>query len=108
MEGKGRAKVLITQLRTNSHQLWCETGRWKRPKEAWEERVCTVFTSGVVESKKHFILECDAFKYIKESCGNMHCLFSEEIVGNLGQLIINLNNKRIELQKTKSRELIIP
>ena len=35
-----RDKILITQLRTNSHQLHCETGRWKRPKEVWEERVC--------------------------------------------------------------------
>ena len=52
-----REKVLIAQLRTNSHQLQCETGRWKIPKEAWEERVCTFFTSGVVESKEHFILD---------------------------------------------------
>ena len=66
-----RAKVLIAQLRTNSHQLWCETGQWKRPKEAWEERVCTFCTSGAVESEKHFILECDAFKDIRESYENM-------------------------------------
>jgi len=66
VEGKG-----IAQLRTNSHQLRCETGRWKRPKEAWKERVCTFCTSGAVESKKHFILECDAFKNIRETYGNM-------------------------------------
>ena len=29
-----RAKMLIAELRTNSHQLRCETGRWKRPKES--------------------------------------------------------------------------
>ena len=34
-----RSKILIAQLRTNSHQLRCETGRWKRQKEMWEERV---------------------------------------------------------------------
>ena len=34
-----RSKILIIQLRTNSHQLSCETGRWKRSKEMWEERV---------------------------------------------------------------------
>ena len=27
-----RYKILIAQLRTNSHQLRCETRRWKRPK----------------------------------------------------------------------------
>ena len=109
-----RAKVLIAQLRTNSHHLQCKTGRWKRPKEAWEERVCTFCTSGAVESEKHFILECDVFKDIRESYGNMlalvswHCLFSDGIAGRLGQLIINLNKKRTEMQKAKNRELIVP
>lgn len=49
-----RAKILIAQLRTNSHQLRCETSRWKRPKEAWGERVCTFCMSGAVELEKHF------------------------------------------------------
>ena len=37
-----RAKILIAQLRTNSHQFRFETGRWKRPKEAWEERILQI------------------------------------------------------------------
>ena len=45
-----RAKMLIAQLRTNSHQLRCETGHWKRPKEAWKERVCTFCNSGKMET----------------------------------------------------------
>ena len=74
---------------------------------------CVHRTSGAVESEKHFILECDAFKDIRESYENMlasfswHCLFSKGIVGRLGQLIINLNRKRIELQKAKNRELMV-
>ena len=108
-----REKVLFAQLRTNLHQLQCETGRWKRPKESQEEWVCTFCTSGAVESEKRFILECDAFKDIRESYENMlasvswHCIFSEGIVGRLGQLIINLNRKRTELQKAKNRELMV-
>lgn len=98
-----RAKVLIAQLRTNSHQLRCEIGRWKRPKEVWDKRVCTFCTSGAIELEKDFILQCDALKDIRESYENTlaliswHCLFSEGIVGRLGQLIINMNRKRIEL-----------
>ena len=46
-----RAKILIAQLRTNSHQLRCETGRWKRPKEVWEERVCIFYSSGKLEKE---------------------------------------------------------
>ena len=108
-----REKNLIAQLRTNSHQLQCKTSKWKRPKDAWKERVCTFFTSGAMESEKHFILECDVFKDIKESYENMlasvswHCLFSEGIVGRLVQLIINLNRKRVELQRAKNRELMV-
>ena len=37
---KGKARLLVAQLRTGSHHLRCETGRWKRPKEAWEQRIC--------------------------------------------------------------------
>ena len=39
-------KVFIYQLRTNSHHIQCETGWWKSPEEAWEERVCTFCKSG--------------------------------------------------------------
>ena len=34
---KGTAKFLISQLRTSSHHLRCETDRWKVPKEDWEQ-----------------------------------------------------------------------
>ena len=75
--------------------------------------MCTFCTSGAVESKNNFILECDAFKDIKESYENMlasiswHCLLAHhEIVGKLGQLIINLNKKMIELQKQEIDDLI--
>ena len=38
-----RDKIIIALLRTNSHQLCCETGCWKRPKEVWDQRVCVFF-----------------------------------------------------------------
>jgi len=74
--------------------------------------VCTFFTFGVVESENHFILGCDAFKYVKDSYGSMvasiqcewYCRFSEGHVKRLGQLIINLSRKMIELQKEKNKE----
>jgi hypothetical protein len=100
-----RAKMLIAQLRTNSHQLRCETGHWKRPKEAWEERVCMFCTSGKVETEKHFILECEAFKDSRDSyvsiltASSWNNLFSEGTMEKLGELIIKLNRKRAEMQK---------
>ena len=64
--------------------------------------------SGAVESKKHFILECDAFKDIRESYGNMlasvscHCLFSEGIVGRLGQLKLG-NEQTVYLDDLRAK-----
>jgi hypothetical protein len=97
--------MLIAQLRTNSHQLRCETRRWKRPKEAWEERVCVLCTSGKVETEKHFILECEAFKDNRDNYINIliasswNDLFSKGTMEKLGELIIKLNRERAELLK---------
>lgn len=51
-----RAKILIAYLGNNSHQLCCETGHWKRPKEVCEGRVCIFCSSGKVETGKNIIL----------------------------------------------------
>lgn len=48
-EIKWKAKMLIAQLRTDSHQLRCETGRWTTPKEEWVDRICRFCTLGLVE-----------------------------------------------------------
>jgi hypothetical protein len=73
--------------------------------KAWEERVCVFCTSGKVETEKHFILECEAFKdrrdnYINILTASWNKLFSEGKVEKLGELIIKLNRKRVELQKS--------
>lgn len=77
--------------------------------------MCTFCTSGAVESEKHFILGCDAFKDIRDNYGSMlasipwHCLFSEGSVRRLSQLIINWSKERIELQKEKKTgRLVVP
>lgn len=63
-----------------------------------------------MESEKHFILEYDPFKDIRDSYKNMltsvpwYCVFSEGTIRRLSHLIIILNNKRIEFQKEKSKE----
>ena len=64
-----------------------------------------------MESEKHFILECDAFRDIRDGYRSMlasilwHCLFSDGTIIRLGQLIINLSKKSIELQKEKNKEV---
>ena len=99
-------------LRTNSHQLRCEIGRWKRPKEAWEERVCTFCSFEKVETKKHFILECEAFKDNKDRYVNILTtsswvdLFNEGTVVKLGELIMRLNVNRVEMQNQQARQSV--
>jgi hypothetical protein len=98
--------MLIAQLRTNSHQLRCETGHWKRPKEAWEERVCMFCTCRKVEIEKHFILECEAFKDSRDNYVNILIasswdnLFNKGTVEKVEALIIKLNRKRAEMRKS--------
>ena len=66
-----------------------------------------------METEKHFILECEAFKDNRDNYTNVLAdkswdyLFNEGIVEKLGALIIKLNKQKIELQKTAC-ELINP
>ena len=63
--------------------------------------------------KKHFILECEAFKDNGDKYANVLAdkswddLFNEGTVEKLGALIIKLNRQKIELQKTTC-ELVYP
>ena len=43
----------LAQLRTGSHQLRVETGRWERPRVAREQRICQRCQSGEVNDEHH-------------------------------------------------------
>ena len=74
-----------------------------------------VFSAPLVKwrQKKHFILECEAFKDSRDRYANVLAakswddLFNEGTVEKLGALIVKLNRKRIELQKTTC-EVVCP
>jgi hypothetical protein len=78
----------------------------------WEERVCILCSSGKVETKKHFILECEA---LKDSRGNYagilatsswDNLFSEEFVEKLGAVIVKLHRKRSEYKSQMEKQFV--
>ena len=75
--------------------------------------LCIFCTAGKVETEKHFILECEAFKEKRGRYANVLMdkywddLFNKGIVEKLGALIIKLNRQRIELQKIAC-ELVCP
>jgi len=64
---------------------------------------------GKWKQKKHFILECEAFKDSEDNYVNILVasswdnLFSEGTVVKLGELIIKLNMKMMEMQKSKDK-----
>jgi len=77
------------------------------------EKAKTIFfSSGKVEIEKHFILECDAFKYIRESYANIlgisswDNLFSEGFVENMGAFIVRLHRKRVKYKNQMEKQYV--
>jgi hypothetical protein len=78
----------------------------------WEERVCSLCSSGKVEVEKHFILECEVFKDSRESyagilvASSWDNLFSEEFVKKLGAVIVKLHRKRVEYKSQMEKHYV--
>ena len=70
----------ITRIRTNSHTLEIERGRFTKPKTPLTERKCSV--CNVVEDEVHFVCACSIyenerkvlFSYIDKTYSNFHML----------------------------------
>ena len=64
-----KCRFALSRLRTSSHRLEIESGRWARPlRKPIAERLC--FFCNTSEDEYHFILECSVYndlrsKYIK-------------------------------------------
>ena len=52
----------FTKIRTSSHPLAIETGRYSKPITAREARICTVCSRKEVEDEGHLLLSCQAYK----------------------------------------------
>ena len=78
----------------------------------WEERVCIFCSSGKVETKKHFILECEVFKDNKKSYAAILAaiswdnLFSKGLVEKLGAFILRLHTKRVEYINQMKKKIV--
>ncbi len=49
-------RVALCRIRTSSHRLKVETGRWARPQIVYHERKCDLCQ--VLDDEYHFVLEC--------------------------------------------------
>ena len=64
-------RTLIFKLRTSSHSLRIQTGRFGPNRILRNERICLICNSGDIEDEFHFILKCPFYhslrkRYIKE------------------------------------------
>lgn len=55
----------LAQLRTGSHQLRVETGRWERPMVSRDERFCRRCLSGEVDDEHHMVFDCPALEEVR-------------------------------------------
>lgn len=96
----------MAQLRTSSHWLRCETGRWQVPKEEWADRTCLFCNMGTIETEQHFVKECLAYNDIRSGYTEIlqnkdfNYLFEEDQVKRTTDLIIKLQRRRDKLTKT--------
>jgi len=66
-----KKKIIIVNIRTNSHEHYSETGRWSIPKIPWDERVYHLYDTKKVEEGKHFLLDCPAYTHIRSHFQNI-------------------------------------
>ena len=57
-------RKLISKIRCSSHRLEIERGRYTKTQR--EDRICKICDSGEVEDENHFLIQCPAYKYLRE------------------------------------------
>ena len=60
-----KKKVNIAKIRTSSHELHSETGRWTVPKTPRMERICHLCENMNIEDENHFLVKCPAYNHIR-------------------------------------------
>ena len=88
-------KSNITKLRTSTHKLHIETGRYTRPKTPRNERTCNFCSQ--IETESHFLLFCVKYKSQRLKLAKAFNINDEEICledhENLLRIILNPKNK---------------
>jgi len=77
LHGSSLARSVMFSLRSGSNRLRIETGRWKRPQERVEERVCVLCESKEVEDEIHFISKCEKYGDLRSKFCNQVLLASQ-------------------------------
>jgi hypothetical protein len=95
-----KKKINIAKIRTNSHELHTEIGRWSIPKTPWDERACHLCDTKKVEDENNFLLDCPAYTHIRchfqNICHttNLPNLLTQEKYGDLVKILLMLFEHR--------------
>ena len=78
-------RVLVARLRTSTHPLRIETGRYNLPLPIpAEERYCWFCQNGSVEDKFHFLFDCNLYSTLEEKSALIsYCLLFNPAFTNL-------------------------
>jgi len=61
LHGSSPARSILFSLRSGSNRLRIETGRWKKPYENAEDRLCILCGSKEIEDEIHFVVSCEHY-----------------------------------------------
>lgn len=98
---------MITKLRTNSHELHSEIGKWTIYKTPWHKIICKLCNTNVIEDETHFLFFiCPLYKDIIQTYKDIynynliHEFLNQDKENKLDDYIIQLNNVRNNYSNT--------
>ena len=91
-------RVAVAQLRTSSHTLAIERGRYARPKVQICDRTCNV--CGILEDETHFLIHCSLYKRERE------VLFSNVLIIHTGFSDMSDENKFVFLLENTDQQVL--
>jgi len=87
------ARSVLFSIRSSSCRLRIETGRWRRPREKEEERICLLCESGEVENEEHFVMRCTRYDDLRQ------ILFSKVLQATEGRINLAVWKSRFAVFK---------
>ena len=104
-----RQRITLTKLRLSNHVLAIETGRYLRPFQKPEERICPMFKLEM-EDEYHFLTLCPAHQekrnVLFDNLKNEHLIRGNKISPNeIFMFLINPPKDQPETQKLKVKHL---
>ena len=104
-----RHRTTMTKLQLSNHRLAIETGRYMRPYNKPNERICPLCKKEA-EDEKHFLISCSVYQEKRKSL--FECLskkikipIAKMSTENIFLLLLNPPSNNVELQKIIAKHI---